>query len=140
MFLEILNNKKISLAIFMVLTMVAVYFYLPSFEQETGPRKAAYLYQTWKLDYVYRDGQRVIDERNEGLEVTILPDSTAIERVRGLSYKTVFYIDKNLEYIYTGQNGSPKKYKIYTLTDNTLKYGQDQSSTRYLFVLKALKK
>ncbi len=137
---DIRKVTKISILIGAALACVAMYFYLPAFEQENTPRKAQYLYQTWELDHVYRNGQRVIDERNQGLQMTILSDSTAIETVRGLSYKTVFYPDQKLEYLYTGQEGKPVKYKIYTLTPNLLKYGQHNATARYIFVLKAVKK
>lgn len=137
---DIRKVTKISLLIGAVLTCVTMYLYLPAFERETSARKAEYLYQTWELDHVYRNGQRVIDERNQGLQMTILSDSTALETVRGLSYKTIFYPDEKLEYLYTGQEGKPVKYKIYTLTPNLLKYGQHNAAARYIFVLKAVKK
>jgi|GEM_PF-5624174 len=140
MFPDVKQFTKISILIGIVMACLVLYFYLPTYEQESGPRQASYLYQTWELDHVYRNGQRVIDERNEGLQVTILPDSTAIETVRGLSYKTVFYADQKLEFLYTGQQGKPEKYKIYTLTPNALKYGQHNAAARYIFVLKAVKK
>ena len=131
---------KISLATGILLAAVSVFYYLPTFEQDTTKRKIEDFYQTWELDHVYRNGQKVIDERNNGLEMTIARDSSALESVRGLSYKTIFYPDKNLEYLYTGQQSNPEKYKIYTLTANTLKYGQHTSAARYLFVFKAKKK
>jgi hypothetical protein len=131
---------QISILIGSALACVALYFYLPAFEEEKVPRRAEFLYQTWELDHVYRNGQRVIDERNEGLKITILPDSTAMETVRGLSYKTTFYADQKLEYLYTGQQGKPVRYKIYTLTPNLLKYGQHNAAARYIFVLNAVKK
>jgi hypothetical protein len=131
MFPDVKQFTKISLLIGIVLACLVLYFYLPTYEQESEPRQASFL---------YRNGQRVIDERNEGLQVTILPDSTAIETVRGLSYKTVYYADQKLEFLYTGQQGKPEKYKIYTLTRNALKYGQHNAAARYIFVLKAVKK
>lgn len=123
-----------------LLTCIALYFYLPPFEQETAARDANNLYQTWQLEKVYRDGQRVLDERNQGLLMTIFPDSTAIETVRGQSFATFFYADSALEYIYTGERNKPEKYKIHTLTPTLLKYGQHTSAARYEFVLKAVKK
>lgn len=123
-----------------LLTLVTLYFYIPPFEKEAVPRKANFLYQTWELEQVYRDGQRVLDQRNEGLLMTISPDSTAIETVRGQSFETYFYADPALEYIYTGQRSKPEKYKIHTLTPTLLKYGQHTSAARYEFVLKAVNK
>ncbi|MDB5271833.1 MAG: hypothetical protein JWO58_200 [Chitinophagaceae bacterium] len=123
-----------------ILSLVALYFYLPPFEKEETARKADFLYQTWKLEQVYRDGQRVVDPRNEGLLMTISPDSSATETVRGQSFQTFFYADDQLEYIYTGQRNKPEKYKIYTLTPDLLKYGQHTSAARYEFVLKAVHK
>ena len=122
-----------------VLTLVTLYFYLPPFEQEEVPRQRDFLYQTWELEQVYRDGQRVLDQRNQGLLMTISPDSTARETVRGQSFETFFYADPELEYIYTGQRNKPEKYKIHTLTPTLLKYGQHTSAARYEFVLKAVK-
>lgn len=123
-----------------LLTFATLYFYIPPFAQEKTPRKADFLYQTWKLEQVYRDGQRVLDQRNQGLLMTISPDSTAIETVRGQSFETYFYADPSLEYIYTGLRNKPEKYKIHTLTPTLLKYGQHTSAARYEFVLKAVKK
>jgi hypothetical protein len=140
MFPDAIKFFKISLVTGVILGGFAVYYYLPAYEQESGPRKTEYLYQTWELKDVYRNGQKVIDERNDGLQMTIAKDSTALESVRGLSYKTIFYADKELENLYTGQQNSPEKYKIYTLTENTLKYGQHSTAARYLFVFKAKKK
>lgn len=122
-----------------VLTLVTLYFYLPPFGQEEVARQPEFLYQTWELEQVYRDGQRVLDQRNQGLLMTITPDSTAIETVRGQSFETFFYADPELEYIYTGQRNKPEKYKIHTLTPTLLKYGQHTSAARYEFVLKAVK-
>ena len=123
-----------------LLTFATLYFYLPPLGGENAPRKADYLYQTWELEQVYRDGQRVLDQRNQGLLMTISPDSTAIETVRGQSFETYFFADPALEYIYTGQRSKPEKYKIHTLTPTLLKYGQHTSAARYEFVLKAVKK
>ncbi|MDF2454625.1 MAG: hypothetical protein K0R51_618 [Cytophagaceae bacterium] len=122
-----------------VLTLVTLYFYLPPFGPEDVPRQSDFLYQTWELEKVYRDGQRVLDQRNQGLLMTITPDSTAIETVRGQSFETFFYADSQLEYIYTGQRNKPEKYKIHALTPTLLKYGQHTSAARYEFVLKAVK-
>ena len=121
------------------LSLVALYFYLPPFEKEAEPRQAKFLYQTWQLEHVYRDGQRIVDPRNQGLLMTISADSSAIETVRGQSFKTYFYADDSLNYIYTGQRNKPEKYKIYTLTPHLLKYGQHTSTARYEFVMKAVK-
>jgi len=134
------NTFNIHVIVGTVLTLVTLYFYLPPFGQEDMPRQSDFLYQTWELEKVYRDGQRVLDQRNEGLLMTISPDSTAIETVRGQSYETFFYADPELEYIYTGQRNKPEKYKIHTLTPTLLKYGQHTSAARYEFVLKAVKK
>ncbi len=121
------------------LTLVTLYFYLPPFGQEEAARQRDFLYQTWELEQVYRDGQRVLDQRNQGLLMTISADSTATETVRGQSFETFFYADPQLEYIYTGQRNKPEKYKIHTLTPTLLKYGQHTSAARYEFVLKAVK-
>lgn len=123
-----------------ILTFATLYFYLPPFGQENIARQPDFLYQTWELEQVYRDGQRVLDQRNQGLVMTISPDSTAIETVRGQSFETFFYADPELEYIYTGQRNKPEKYKIHTLTPTLLKYGQHTSAARYEFVLRAVKK
>ena len=123
-----------------LLTLVTLYYYLPPFAKEEVQRKPDFLYQTWELEQVYRDGQRVLDQRNQGLLMTISPDSTAIETVRGQSFETYFYADPELEYIYTGERNKPEKYKIHTLTPTLLKYGQHTSAARYEFVLKAVNK
>ncbi len=130
---------KISLIAGSILSLITFYYYLPPFEKELEPRRHEFLYQTWELVQVYRDGQRVADARNQGLVMEIFPDSSAIETVRGQSFTTYFYADKNLEYIYTGQRNKPEKYKIHTLTPNLLKYGQHNATARYEFVLKAVK-
>jgi hypothetical protein len=130
---------NIHVVIGILLTLITLYFYLPPFEKEKTSRKADFLYQTWKLEQIYRDGQRILDQRNEGILMTIAPDSTAIETVRGQSFETFFYADPALEYIYTGQRNKPEKYKIHTLTPTLLKYGQHTSAARYEFVLRAVK-
>ena len=140
MFSTLQNSIKTHLIAGVILTLLTMYYYLPPFEKEEGPRQATFLYQTWQLEEVYRDGQRVVDPRNQGLLMTVQPDSSALETVRGQSFQTYFYADKKLEYIYTGQRNKPEKYKIYTLTPHLLKYGQHTSTARYEFVLKAVKK
>lgn len=131
---------NIHLIVGTLLTLVTLYYYLPPFEGEVVARKSDFLYQTWELEQVYRDGQRVLDQRNQGLLMTISRDSTAVETVRGQSFETFFYADPALEYIYTGERSKPEKYKIHTLTPTLLKYGQHTAAARYEFVLKAVKK
>jgi hypothetical protein len=134
------KTLNIQLIAGVLLTLVTLYFYLPPFEKEEEIRRVNFLYQTWKVEQVYRDGQRVVDQRNECLIMTISPDSTAIETVRGQSFETFFYADAALDYIYTGERNKPEKYKIHTLTPTLLKYGQHTAAARYEFVLRAVKK